>query len=47
MLEKLAPYGTLRFMDWSNTNGQTDVEWSSRVLQSERIYTRNEWLGRR
>ena len=41
MLEKLSPYGTLRFMDWTNTNAQTDVEWSSRVVQSERAYTRN------
>lgn len=25
LLEKLAPFSTLRFMDWTNTNGQTDI----------------------
>jgi hypothetical protein len=25
LLEKLQPFGTLRFIDWTNTNGQTDV----------------------
>ena len=39
MLEKLAPYGTLRFMDWTNTNGQRDIEWANRTQQSYRSYT--------
>jgi hypothetical protein len=41
LLEKLAPYGTLRFMDWTNTNGQTDVKWSDRVQPTSRTYTSN------
>lgn len=41
MLEKLAPFGTLRFMDWTNTNAQTDNEWSTRTIQSRRTYTDN------
>jgi hypothetical protein len=41
MLEKLAPYGTLRFMDWTNTNGQTDKVWFDRVKVSHRAYTKN------
>jgi hypothetical protein len=34
LLEKLQPFGTLRFMDWTNTNGQTDASWSDRTLTS-------------
>jgi hypothetical protein len=30
-LEKIQPFGTLRFMDWTNTNGQTDAEWINRT----------------
>lgn len=41
MLEKLQPYGTLRFMDWTNTNGQTDKDWETRTLPSWRAYTGN------
>lgn len=41
LLEKLAPYGTLRFMDWTNTNGQTDVKWSDRIQPTSRTYTKN------
>lgn len=38
LLEKLAPFGTLRFMDWTNTNSQTDTEWNTRKQQSSRSY---------
>jgi len=41
MLDKLQPYGTLRFMDWANTNAQIDAEWANRVKTTERAYTRN------
>ena len=41
MLQKLAPYGTLRFMDWTNTNAQTDVNWADRVQMAHRTYTKN------
>lgn len=41
LLEKLAPFGTIRFMDWTNTNAQTDTEWSTRTLPSARTYTAN------
>jgi hypothetical protein len=41
LLEKLQPFGTLRFMDWTNTNGQTDVDWASRTQTSFRTYTAN------
>lgn len=41
LLEKLAPFKTLRFMDWTNTNAQTDAEWSDRVLTTDRTYTAN------
>lgn len=41
MLEKLQPFGTLRFMDWTNTNGQTDSAWENRTLLSHRTYTKN------
>lgn len=41
MLEKLQPFGTLRFMDWTNTNGQTDAVWADRTITSERTYTSN------
>lgn len=41
MLEKLQPYGTFRFMDWTNTNGQTDQDWAKRTLRSWRTYTGN------
>lgn len=41
LLEKLQPFGTLRFMDWTNTNAQTDVEWANRTLSTYRTYTSN------
>ena len=41
MLEKLAPYGTLRFMEWTYTNGQTDANWADKVLPTDRTYTKN------
>lgn len=41
LLEKLAPFGTIRFMDWTNTNGQTDSVWADRVQVSHRTYTKN------
>jgi len=41
LLNKLQPYGTLRFMDWTNTNGQTDTTWSSRTTTTNRAYTQN------
>lgn len=41
MLEKLAPFGTLRFMDWTDTNDQTDQDWANRVQLSSRTYTIN------
>lgn len=41
LLEKLAPYGTLRFMEWTNTNGQTDKVWFDRVKVTHRTYTKN------
>jgi hypothetical protein len=41
LLEKLQPFGTLRFMDWTNTNGQTDSAWGDRILNSSRTYTKN------
>lgn len=28
-------------MDWTNTNGQTDTEWNSRVKLADRTYTKN------
>ncbi len=28
-------------MDWTNTNGQTDVEWVNRTKTSYRTYTSN------
>ena len=41
MLQKLQPFGTLRFMDWTNTNSQTDSAWENRTLTSHRTYTKN------
>jgi hypothetical protein len=41
MLEKIQPFGTLRFMDWTNTNDQTDSAWEDRTLLSTRTYTKN------
>lgn len=41
MLEKLKPFGTQRFMDWTNTNGQTDTDWNTRTLPTIRTYTNN------
>jgi hypothetical protein len=41
LLNKLQPYGTLRFMDWTNTNGQTDVSWANRTKTTFRTYTQN------
>jgi len=41
LLEKLAPFGTLRFMDWTKTNDQTDKDWANRVQLSHRTYTAN------
>lgn len=41
LLEKLQPFGTLRFMDWTNTNGQTDVQWESRTSLTKRTYVEN------
>jgi hypothetical protein len=41
LLEKLAPFGTIRYMDWTNTNAQTDTEWNNRTLPSARTYTTN------
>jgi hypothetical protein len=28
-------------MDWTNTNGQTDTDWATRVLKTHRTYTKN------
>jgi len=36
--EKIAPFKVLRFMDWGNTNGNTNVEWSGRSTMSQFTY---------
>ena len=41
LFEKLSPYKTLRFMDWTNTNDQTDKNWTSRVYPAHRTFTKN------
>lgn len=46
-LDKVAPFGTLRFMDWGYTNGSTLIEWSDRPLPTDYTYTQKgnpyEW----
>ncbi|MDX2108995.1 MAG: hypothetical protein SFY80_02015 [Verrucomicrobiota bacterium] len=32
--DRLAPFTTLRFMDWGRTNGNTVVQWSERTTQT-------------
>ena len=34
-IEELAPYGTLRFMDWGVTNNSNVVQWADRRLPSD------------
>lgn len=34
-VSELAPFTTLRFMDWNNTNGSKIVEWSERRLPND------------
>jgi hypothetical protein len=38
-LNKLAPFSTLRFMDWGDTNGNTVQNWSDRTTQQDIIQT--------
>jgi hypothetical protein len=38
-LKLMAPFDTVRFMDFSSTNGSTQVAWSDRPLPTDRNYT--------
>ena len=38
-LSRLAPFSTLRFMDWGKTNGSPVVEWADRAQLSDVNYT--------
>src|SRR5690606_2454276 len=38
-LERLAPYGVLRFMDWSRTNDYAPVAWSERPRPGDARWT--------
>ncbi len=38
-LEKIAPFKTLRFMDWGYTNGSTLEQWSDRAEVTDYTYT--------
>jgi hypothetical protein len=40
-LHYLERYSTLRFMEWQNTNAQTDVNWVDRTTPSNRTFTIN------
>ena len=35
----LAPFGTLRFMDWQRTNDQTATDWADRPLPTDAVQT--------
>ena len=32
--DKVAPFQVLRFMDWGNTNGNTNVDWTCLLYTS-------------
>lgn len=36
--DKISPFSTLRFMDWGNTNGNTNVEWANRAREDYFTY---------
>ncbi len=36
--EKIAPFSVLRFMDWGNTNGNTNINWATRANQNYFTY---------
>ena len=38
-VERIAPFRTLRFMDWMRTNGSRQAAWSDRPLPSDATYT--------
>lgn len=41
-LERLSPFGNLRFMDWGETNGSSLVQWSQRTTADSYTQTRDE-----
>ena len=45
-LSRLAPFSTLRFMDWGKTNGSPVVEWADRAQLSDVNYTTTEAASR-
>jgi hypothetical protein len=49
-LEKLAPFKTLRFMDWGLTNNSALVRWEDRARPADRTFTERgvpyEWMIR-
>lgn len=40
-LEKVEPFSTLRYMDWSNTNNSNVVNWSDRTTATSASYSAN------
>ncbi len=41
-ISRLKPFKVLRFMDWQDTNGSNDVQWSDRKLPTDAIQNRND-----
>jgi hypothetical protein len=40
-LDRTQPFGTIRFMDWMNANGNTTVTWDQRPKTTDMRYTTN------